>query len=638
VALQCFSCNLNVGNCIGFFVVFFCIYSHQLVANSLIHKALLADGFVVHQLATEEPGQQQASNKKRKGLLGRASKLDLLSELEDDVDDFASLSAPFPNGPLLLEDVLAVLRPMVRTVACHLKQRLGTDFKQVGNNKWQKVIVTTTYSGMDFPGTALSMLRDYFAELDVQLDFQLYAATDIDQNCRKALLSKSNQPLHVFGSVLHRIPMDIRTSLQIELESHRFAILSQVDAGKAKGFSPEGIRTLRKKLIDERTIQFLRFAKLHLAKVDMARYKDNWCYSCQQVCSAYPPRQAGCLYIEIAGTTCVAFSKMSACQWGLLDDSAIPFFIWLYWVRHCQFDIVLHECVPSVPIELATAILQFGPESLMNSSSSRLTSAKLYGDYETVVNSPTDFGVPCCRKRRYTRWVLTDSVCGSPSSSESAIGSAIADDSHDSGLAGQAKAAHQLFSAETMQSFFYKKMVATSDVYMTASPEEIKEYYAKRFQANPHSVGSATEEAPDLLELLPPCARVHLEAARDMKNAAIMQGDRGPSVICLMQSPYQIRPNASQAFPTLLTGGLPFSLDHNRLILPQELLLAMGVLPVDQQSILRNLHERHVRRLVGNGMHISQIGAALLLVLAEAMLATRQSNSKCPDDGEQQRR
>ena len=104
---------------------------------------------------------------------------------------------------------------------------------------------------------------------------------------------------------------------------------------------------------------------------------------------------------------------------------------------------------------------------------------------------------------------------------------------------------------------------------MTATPEEVEDYYAKRFQANPHSVGSATEEAPDLLELLPPCARVHLEAARDIKNAAAMQGHRGPSVVCLMQSPYPIRPNASQAFPTLLTGGLPFSLDHDRLILPQ---------------------------------------------------------------------
>ena len=252
----------------------------------LFDKALLPDGFVVHQLAAEEPRQQAAPNKKRKGLLGRASKPALPNDLEDDVDDFASLSTPFPNGPSLLEDILAVLRPMVCTVVSHLKQRLGADFRQLGNNKWQKVIVTTTYSGMDFPGTALSMLRNYFAELDVQLDFQLYAATDIDQNCRKALLLKSNQPLHVFSSVLHRIPIEVRTSLQIELESHRFAILSLVDAEKAKGSSQEATHSLRKKLIRERTIQFLRSAQLHLAKVDMAKYKDNWCYSCQQVCCA----------------------------------------------------------------------------------------------------------------------------------------------------------------------------------------------------------------------------------------------------------------------------------------------------------------------------------------------------------------
>ena len=70
-------------------------------------KALLADGFVVHQIATEESAQQQAPNKKRKGLLGSASKLELPDDLEDDVGDFASLSEPLPNGPLLLEDVLA---------------------------------------------------------------------------------------------------------------------------------------------------------------------------------------------------------------------------------------------------------------------------------------------------------------------------------------------------------------------------------------------------------------------------------------------------------------------------------------------------------------------------------------------------
>ena len=51
----------------------------------------------------------------------------------------------------------------------------------------------------------------------------------------------------------------------------------------------------------------------------------------------------------------------------------------------------------------------------------------------------------------------------------------------------------------------------------------------------------------------------------------------------------------------------------------------MGVLPADQQFLLQNLSERHVRRLAGNEMHVSQIGAALLLALAEATLAIHQS-------------
>jgi hypothetical protein len=139
-----------------------------------------------------------------------------------------------------------------------------------------------------------------------------------------------------------------------------------------------------------------------------------------------------------------------------------------------------------------------------------------------------------------------------------AIGSAVA------AIAGNCFPKPKLFSAQTMQSLFYQKLVATSDVRMTATLEQVKEHDAKRFHANPHSIGSATEEEPDLLEM--PQHR----ATEDTMSFA--------SCSSLARS-FQMHHECSP-----LLRGLPFSfcsLDHNRYISPDELLLVMGVLHSD---------------------------------------------------------
>jgi len=142
----------------------------------------------------------------------------------------------------------------------------------------------------------------------------------------------------------------------------------------------------------------------------------------------------------------------------------------------------------------------------------------------------------------------------------------------------------------------------------------------------------------DVLDLIPACARVHLQCCKDLRAPALGLGLPAADIVCVMQSPHQIQPRASPSLqtvvPALLTGALPYSLAADRLVLPDELLLAMGVHSLVLSSVRPSLAALHpfqpplpdilqevdLRRLVGNGMHVSQVGSALLLLLCEAML------------------
>ena len=102
------------------------------------------------------------------------------------------------------------------------------------------------------------------------------------------------------------------------------------------------------------------------------------------------------------------------------------------------------------------------------------------------------------------------------------------------------------------------------------------------------------------------------------------------NMVCLLQSPWRITPVVENHVPVLLTNTLLYSHEASRLVLPEELLLIQGI-PVPgleaQLGIgisglypfagaLHDLfQDRAICKLAGNGMHISQVGAALLLAL-----------------------
>ena len=88
-------------------------------------------------------------------------------------------------------------------------------------------------------------------------------------------------------------------------------------------------------------------------------------------------------WVEVAGTTCVAWSSVGA-GWKWLDASSLPCLVWCYWVRGVLPDAVIHEITA---LYCTTVMLEIWAGCF---------------DVSSVVCSPTVGGVPSSRRRKYT--------------------------------------------------------------------------------------------------------------------------------------------------------------------------------------------------------------------------------------------
>ena len=102
-----------------------------------------------------------------------------------------------------------------------------------------------------------------------------------------------------------------------------------------------------------------------LSKLNQCSYqKERWCYVHEKFCPSCPPRRGqeshdgdmdDMLWVEIAGTPCVAWSTMrrkaQTCTGRWLHPTTLPTLVWLSWCKHCQPDILLHECTPLFDIK-----------------------------------------------------------------------------------------------------------------------------------------------------------------------------------------------------------------------------------------------------------------------------------------------
>ena len=368
-------------------------------------------------------------------------------------------------------------------------------------------------------------------------------------------------------------------------------------------------------------------------------------------------RAAADLLVEVAGTTCVAWSSMGS-GWGWLDVSALPCLVWISWMGASLPDVIIHEITP-----------RFSPEALLNLLGDQYSAA-------SMVTSPVDWGVPSSRPRRYTVFLNKSlelrrtqdaqqperphsaedgldagsgldfgaivSCGGAPAiagSSSSISGSleglpwpvvAANDKPADAGDPAKAggpaetetplTAAVFKYTAENVRMLSGRELLLDCTAYLVAKPSQVESYRASR-EVRRGRVGLPREEGNS--DVLPVGYRVHLEAYDEVAKT------RGCCDMAnLTQSPYHLSPSTRQIAPTLLKASLLYSLSRRRLLHPGEYMLVMGMpspsmLGDDSlaaaeypftKALEELLPENSVRQLAGNGMHLCQIGTVFLLV------------------------
>ena len=98
----------------------------------------------------------------------------------------------------------------------------------------------------------------------------------------------------------------------------------------------------RRELIDRAGRKHVRQIRATLSDADVN--EEAWCTTCNRYCRIAPARDAGELWVEVAGVTCVGFSRIGGQQkWA--RESAIVCLAWSYWCSMAGPDIIFIECV-----------------------------------------------------------------------------------------------------------------------------------------------------------------------------------------------------------------------------------------------------------------------------------------------------
>ena len=538
-------------------------------------------------------------------------------------------ASQLPDGPQSLREVLSVLRPAVAKVV-ETAQAAGLMLSgRLAGEGWEEVVVTTSYSGMGCAETAISMVRQHLLEMGISATVKMHSATDVNATCRKEMLGQKAESAseHIFKDVLDCIPNDVRLILETAAARLRAQVARRSTAVRlAKG--ADAAAAFRKAAVGRLGRRYVQDVRAQLEQTAFPAGQLAFCerHGCQ--CPLSPEYEARRLnqqlHVEIAGTTCVAWSSMGA-GWGWLDKSALPCMVWTFWVLAVEPDVVLHECTPRFQHQQLADIL----------------GGKFW--CESVVTSPEDWGVPSKRPRRYTmllhrKWQLpaaTTSTEAEPRASASSAPPA----PQPCPMTGRASAFQ--FTLGCFQELFFARRLADCDVYLVASPEQVKAYNESRALRRAYSCPVDQLDFPE--DAIPTSARVHLKAYDELARGSAETCD----LVCLLQSPYHISPGNRQVAPALLKGSLLFSVSRRRLMLPSETMLLQGfpvpsLLPNDsklaslypfQEPLEEMLAERAVRSLSGNGMHLCQVGCMFLIAMGMAAGLRRPSPDRQSDDG-----
>ncbi len=313
------------------------------------------------------------------------------------------------------------------------------------------------------------------------------------------------------------------------------------------------------------------------------------------------------LRVEIAGSTCVAWSIMGK-GLGWLHDSGLPCLVWLHWVARTLPHIFIHECTAHFDADMLHEVL--GGSS----------GAYLVTSFET---SPVDFGIPSQRSRQYTWGVRRDML------ERSGGGAPCVHRTTTAGSATATPAAARLPGRADFLSLFGRTLEVDASVYC-AAPEAVMHHAARRLAAGRY-LGVPEAGRIDWKALLPAAERVRLAKYREMlhergpRPLLTPNGSIATSAIANLQQTPGVFGLTARVAPALLRASKLYNLQLERPLLPVEHFLVQGIplqecLPAGMRGTVcpwakpthASLSDTEMRRLTGSGMHLSQVGVALL--------------------------
>ena len=443
--------------------------------------------------------------------------------------------------------------------------------RMIQDNGWAmrkeiKVVVTTAFSGVGMAEIAAKCVKDALQRIGLHVHLDFYAATDICAICQDLLQSQ-----HVFADLLERADSSVWSHL-LELQS---GILSEVTE-KCKKLSGKA-QTEAWQTANARFFQ----AATSFLDGQAASFVDRaYCVKCDGYCRWVPDRDPGTLWLDCGGNVCTPFStRGNNKKW--LDKANLPLFAWCYSMKHvAQPDFILNECVSSMPINFFRAC--FGNTVSIS----------------PVNFSPTDLGFPVNRPRQYV--VLKFS----------------------------AEAPKIALTKDTLAEVAFRTLECAGSVLLQASKEDVRKF-AQQLAEQRKIFVEAGDPIYKMKLVMDVADRQRAEAFR----AALL--DRGlpahADYIADVAQTVQFGTVATY-MPTVIRNSRMYSFASDRLVLPAELLAAQG-LPVGQgllccehvPSAIRELPNvrrcREVTQLLGNCMHLCQVGVCLTILLLDAAVA-----------------
>lgn len=460
-------------------------------------------------------------------------------------------------------DVLGVVKTLVENVCRGIN--LLTDFSGYGCAEQAAVHVE---EGLVFLGHG------------VERGFRCIRACDAAQVPRQALLMPTNieaqeqaSPCHIFKNVMATLPASLKSELE---RIHRW-YCCQREKLLQDGSKPGGdaISTLGRSLVNA--------LKERLDEHDVSCNDTADCVKHGRACKFFgEPGEAWSdgISMWIAGSVCVDYSAMGKRR-GVFGEYILPLVVWLHLAARMLPDVLIHECAPRFPVWILELFLP---------------------QYKFLhkVWCPTDGGVPAARPRCYSIAICTTTM----------IPSGVTD----------------IFTAEKFEEIFFRQCTSTADVFLFLEPTEVETSLRRRACQRGLVLADHASESLSREAVMCPSHLARLDA---YKRVCRSRGCKGPWIANLQQSPDSTMALTHGKLPVVTCSSQLYSIERDRYLEKREV-MASFLLPVhtwspawfegprhvfQRAAILDELSFHAAKSLVGNGMSLIQVGAAIMFAL-----------------------